>query len=698
MAVQTPLGKDKLLLLGFTYSEQLSRLYRMTVRVHCEDPQVRVEDLLGQNITVRVQISESTARYFNGNVTHVAQSANVRGPRTFVLTVSPHLWNAGLNSDCRIFQAMSTPDIIKKVLTERGVLFKDNLKGTYPAWEMCVQYRETDFNFLSRLMEQEGIYYAFEHADGKNVVLLFDAPGSHAPNPEFAELPYWPQEPTPGPNVIRDWRVATAQLTARVALRDFSFEMPDNTLEYHRPVEPTHVLKGAELYDYPGEYARPEVGKIDGEGDRYARRWAEEVGCAHRLLRGETECRSVHVGHWLKLTDPESYLEESLRCEYLVTGIELEGTAAPFSTTGSGAREGGPSFRCALSAIERKVQYRPARTTPKPTISGPQTATVVGPAGEEIYTDKYGRVKLKFHWDRRATADAKDSFWVRVAQVWAGRQYGAVQIPRIGEEVVVEFLEGDPDRPLVTGRVYNKNNMPPYELPTHKTKFSIKSRSSKEGGGFNELCFEDKKGEERVWVHAQKDMDIRVLNDRAAHIGHDDHLTVGHDLNVTVKNDRNEKVEANHHEQIVGDRSLKVDGKSSTEVGGTLSVVVGDNVDEEYKADQATKVAGELSIKAKTIILEGTSHITIKVGQSFIAIEASGITIGTTGTIELDAKQNIEQKATMNWTAEGQMNASLKGNMSAKVESSLSTDVKGLMTNLNGSAMLKAQGGVVMIN
>ena len=383
---------------------------------------------------------------------------------------------------------------------------------------------------------------------------------------------------------------------------------------------------------------------------------------------------------------------------------------------GSGQATGrGPVFECSFTALSTAEAFRPSRTTPRPLIRGPQTAMVVGPSGEEIHTDEYGRVKVQFHWDRYGEADENSSCWVRVAQVWAGKKWGAMYLPRIGHEVIVEFLEGDPDRPIVTGRVYNGVTLPPHELPDNKTISTLKSNSSPDGGGFNEIRFEDKKDSEQIFIHAQKNQDTRVKNDCFEEIGHDRHVVVKNDRFEHVENNRSEEVDADHKEKIGKDRHLTVKGKEAKKVGASHSFTVGGDVIEVFKKNHNETVTKDYYLKADNIVIEGMTNVTINVGGSYIAIDKSGIKIGSDGDIEFDAKggvtanamsditldakggitanamTDIVLKAMANLNLEAMVNATLKGTAGAKVESTAMTDIA-------GTAMVKIQGGLVKIN
>jgi type VI secretion system secreted protein VgrG len=315
-------------------------------------------------------------------------------------------------------------------------------------------------------------------------------------------------------------------------------------------------------------------------------------------------------------------------------------------------------------------------------IQGPQTAFVVGTAGEEIDTDEFGRVKVQFHWDRYGKVDENSSCWVRVSQPWAGKGWGAINIPRIGQEVVVEFLEGDPDRPIITGRVYNASAKVPYELPANKTISSLKSNTSKGGGGFNEIRFEDKKGEEQVFIHAEKNVDTRVKNDAFEWIGNNRHLVVKKDQVEHVENNRSEIVDADHTEEIGKDRHLKVVGKEAKAVDESLSLTVKGDVIEVFKANHSEQTTADYYLKADNVVIEALTNLTLKVGSSSIAIEAGGIGIKTSGEIKIESTGTTDIKATAPLT----------------VESSATAEMKSPATTVKGDGMLTLKGGVVMIN
>jgi type VI secretion system secreted protein VgrG len=454
------------------------------------------------------------------------------------------------------------------------------------------------------------------------------------------------------------------------ALNAYDFEKPKADLKVQAPVSREHAMANFEIYDL-GEYLER------GDGENYAKVRIEELQVEHEIAEGEGDAGGLAVGYLMTLAEhPRSDQNK----EYLVTAASYELSSGGYESGGGG--ENAPEYRCTFTAMDASQQFRAPRVTPKPIIAGPQTAVVVGPNGEEICTDKYGRVKVHFHWDRYGKTDDTSSCWVRVAQVWAGKSWGGMQIPRIGQEVIVEYLEGDPDQPIITGRVYNADNMPPYELPGNETLSGIKSNSCKGGAGFNEFRFEDKKGEEQIFMQAEKNLDLRVKNDRYETIENKRHLVVEVDKIEHVKNDRHETVDNHHLEKIGGDRNLDIKGKEAKAVTESLSLTVDGDVAHVYKKNHSEQVTDDYYLKGKNVVIEGTTNVTVKVGKSYIAIESSGIEIGTTGKIVLDAKQNVE----------------IKAGIGAKIEGKANAELKSAMTKVEGSGIAEVKGGLVKIN
>ena len=673
VAIETTLGEDVLLLISFSGTEQLGRLFEYKLELASEDYQIKPESIVGQNVSIRLILGNGKVRYFNGYVSHFTQLTSSDQLARYRATVVPWFWFLTRVADCRIFQEKTVPEIIEQIFRDRGFTdFENGLSGKYRTWEYCVQYRETDFNFISRLMEQEGIYYFFKHENGKHSLVLADSASAHEPYPEFEQLEYHPAEKgTTTEECISDWAVETHLQPGLFALNDFDFKNPKGDLQARTKVSRGHTAADFEIYDYPGEYTET------SHGEEYTKMRIEELQAQYEVSTAISDSRGICAGFIFSLTD---HPRNDQNDDYLITSANY--TIQGDDIFSSGAAGSDFIFSCSFTAIKKSEPFRSPRTTPKSKVSGPQTAIVVGPSGEEIYTDKYGRVKVKFHWDRYSKADENSSCWIRVAQVWAGKNWGAIYTPRIGQEIIVEFLEGDPDKPIITGRVYNEQAMPPYELPKNKTMSTLKSNSSLGGEGFNEIRFEDKKGEEQIYIQAEKNLDINVKNDRFETIDNNRHLHVKKDKFEHVDNNRSEEVDADHKEQIGKDRHLKVKGKEAKQVDGSLSLTVKGDVIEVFKANHSEQTTGDCYIKAANIVIEGTTNVTVKVGQSYIAIEAGGIKIGTMGTLELESM--------------GQL--SIKGTAGVKAESPAKVDLQGTMTSVKGSAMVEVQGGLVKIN
>ena len=659
VAVATPLGDDVLVFKSMTGTEQLGRLFQYDLELLSEDPAISHEKILGQNITVTVGTHNDSQRFINGYVSRFTQLSSSGRNIHYQATIRPWLWFLTRTADCRIFQQMKVPDIVDKIFRDHGFTdFKLSLNETYREWEYCVQYRETDFNFVSRLMEQEGIYYFYKHENGKHTVVLVDSPSAHGAGDHYETIPYYPRDEGAlrERDHIYDLQMSKQVQTGIYAHTDFDFKKPKQDLTSQRKIVREHAAADYEIYDYPGEFVK------SNEGDTYARTRIEELQAQHESVRGQGNTRGLCTGNQFTL---ENYRREDQNRKYLLVATTYQFVGGDYESSGTDAAT---ECRCTFEAIDAEQPYRAARVTPKPSIQGPQTGIIVGPKGDEIHTDEFGRAKVKFHWDRYGEADDSASCWVRIAQVWAGKKWGGIYLPRVGQEVIVDFLEGDPDRPIITGRVYNGDNKPPYPLPAEATKSTIKSNSSKGGGGFNEIRFEDKKDKEQVFIHAQKDFDHRTKNDSREWIGHDQHLI--------IKNDRFEWIEKNAH--------LKIDADRLEEIGGEAHLKVLSDRKTEISASDHLKIASDHNLKTggDTNVDSGANH-NHKVGQDF----------------SLDAGMNVHQKAGMNIGVDGGMNVHIKAGMSLVLEAGIQVTLKaagGFVTV--GPAGVDISGPMVKIN
>ncbi|HEV8542167.1 MAG TPA: type VI secretion system tip protein TssI/VgrG [Verrucomicrobiae bacterium] len=688
LAIETALGADALVVRSVSIDERISRLFSIDAQLRSEQGEIEFDDVLGKNVTIRVELGENDTRYFNGFVSRLVQLANVGANATYRAEIVPWLWFLTRTADCRIFQNKSIPDIIEEVFKGHG--FGDyelKLSGSYAPWEFCVQYRETDFNFVSRLMEEEGIYYFFEHENGKHTLIIADGANAHVTAEGYDSITF--QELEAGgteDKAITDWTIQKEVQPVTYSLNDYSFEKPKTSLRSSANTSRSYGGADFEIYDYPGEYEKP------GEGDYLAQVRLDEYQSQYEVLRGTTNAGGMRTGCKFSMTD---HPRSDQNRDYLITGVSMHLAAGEYA---SGEGAGGDSLSCQFTAIPFAQAFRPPRLTPKPIVQGPQTAVVSGPKGEEIHVDKYGRVKVQFHWDRYGKGDENSSCFIRVSQGWAGKSWGMIYTPRIGQEVIVEFLEGDPDRPIITGRVYNDAVMPPYQLPDKKAISTLKSNSTKGGGGFNEIRLDDTKGSEQLFIQGEKNQDIRIKNDCFELIGNNRHLVVGKDQFDHIKNNRNEIVDADHMEKIGKDRHLKVTGKEAKAVDESLSLTVKGDVIEVFKANHSEQTTGDYYLKAANIVIEASSNITLKVGGSTIAIEEGGIGIKTSGQFKVEATATTTIKTDADLTIQSTGPADVKSDGPLTLQSSIMAELKATIASVQSDAITKIQGGIVMIN
>lgn len=663
IAIETPLGKDALLLTGFHGTEGLSTPFSFELDLLSENHSIPFKDIIGKSVAVSVVLANGKKRYFHGLISRFSQG---RGggeaggdPRFshYTATMVPWLWLLTKTADSRIFQNLSVPDIVEKIFQEKGFLdFKNKLQGSYDTWDYCVQYRETDFNFICRLLEEEGIYYFFEHENNKHTLILSDTPEEHKPCPKQETARYqisaggWLEEDT-----ISSLEIMQEITPGKYTLKDFNFETPNTDLKIEAPSQKALGPGEKEIYDYPGGYGKR------NRGDKLANIRMQEEEAGITTITGSGECRAFTSGYKFDLKD--YYRKDMNNKAYVLTSL------------GHSARQGYAtedaisefSYANNFTCIPFDVPYRPPRRTPKPVVEGVQTAIVVGPSGEEIYTDEHGRVKVQFHWDREGKKDDKSSCWIRVSQVHAGMGFGGIDIPRIGEEVITDFLEGDPDLPIITGRVYNGTNKPPTGLPGAKMVSGLKSNSTPGGGGDNTITLDDTKGKEKITIHGQYDMNttvdhdqtLTVHNNRTCTIDVNDSETVGNNQTISVGVNQNisigaiktttigaayqisvgaamnETVGGAKGEEIGGAKAVAVGGVSIEDVGSNKSVTAGGNISNKAGGNISLLAGGKITIKGDgnveikgpKISISGDSEVTISVGGSTIKVTPGGIEI-----------------------------------------------------------------------
>lgn len=690
ITVQLPV--EGLLFWKLSGREAMSESFALTLTLLGTDARLDRSRLLGQPVTVTIPTqSLLTPRYINGKVTRVAVSAvELTGTRyaVYQLTVEPDLWPMKRDRNLRIFQGQTVPQIVKTLLGEHQVNLEDKLTGSYRVWDYCVQYQESSLDFISRLMELEGIAYHFSHEADKHTLVLTDAATQHQPFSGYEVIPYH-QTPSGGSTDeegISQWALEDSVTPGIYSLDDYDFRKPNAWL-FQAQQNPASPKPGSiDVYDWPGRFVET------GHAEFYARIRQERWQVEHQQIQATATAAGIAPGHIFTLTNAPFFSDNG---EYLVTA-----TGYHFEENRYASGEGETIHRTDFTVIPAAVSYRPAQSTAWPRTYGPQTAKVVGPQGESIWTDKYGRVKVKFHWDRLAKGDDTSSCWVRVSSAWAGQGYGGVQIPRVGDEVVVDFINGDPDRPIITGRVYNEASMPPWALPAAATQMGFMSRT-KDGSvdNANALRFEDKAGAEQVWIQAERNMDTSVKNDETH--------SVGGARSHYVKKNELHRVEANQIQAVKGGTEI-LTGK------GKLDAAV-----EQYVIASGTKlrlVSGESAIelnangkinligKEFNFFVEGDGYITT---GGKLHLNTSGTKPGTTapgsghkGDIDAAVQEKFapgkESKAGAAASAPAETSKTATPPSSGVPSSGYGKDVDGLVdkspTMKNDIATLKKRG------
>ncbi|WP_454841773.1 type VI secretion system tip protein TssI/VgrG [Pseudomonas hormoni] len=594
--------------LSFTGTEGISQPYRFDIELVSENPDLDLEKLLHKQAFLAFDPQGSG---IHGQIYRVAQGDAGKRLTRYKISLVPHLQYLHHRTNQRIYQQMSAPKIIALILEEHGIkgnAYNFQLSQPCPDRDYCVQYDETDLHFVQRLCEEEGIHYHFQHSDKAHLLVFGD---DQTAFPKLGQPTAYVQgsgmvadEP-----VIKGFKLRLETRTSRTTRRDYDFEKPRLQLEAAYKPDVQSDEPDLEDYDYPGRFLDRARGKF------LSQRALERHRADYQQAEGKGDQTRLISGHFLEMSDHPRTEWNDL---WLLTEIVHEGKQPQVleesvtSDTTDNKDDFHQGYRNRFLATPWDVFYRPALEHPKPRVLGSQTAKVTGPAGEEIHCDQYGRIKVQFHWDREGQADDKTSCWMRVSSSWAGDRYGAIVIPRIGMEVLVTFLEGDPDQPLVTGCLYHKENQVPYDLPANKTRSVFKTLSSPGGGGFNELRIEDKKGAEQIFIHAQRDWDENIEHDQKVRVGNERHDTV-------VKNTYTE-LKAEEHRTTIADRKVE------TRVDDHLTI--GQNQHVKLGTAQLTSVGKEIHLKAGAkIVIEAGSELTILGGGSFIKLDGGGVTV-----------------------------------------------------------------------
>ena len=635
IAIGTPLGDDVLLLRQLRGREAMSEPFELRLDLQSERSDISFQDIVGQNVGIRLALPENRTRHFNGYVNQFELVEVGEELTEYRATVVPWLWMLTRRRNCRVFLDKTMPEILRAIFDDYE--FDDvewRLSRGYSKWEYRVQYRESDFDFVSRLMEQEGVYYHFEHEDGKHTLVLCDSKADHDPYPAYETI----QLRRPGASgegavkeqffqeQIWQWRVRQAVQPGRFSHTDFDFRKPAVNLLAKAAHDAGHMNGSFEQFEYPGEYAE------NADGDEFARLRMEELAAGIEVVSGESDARGLAVGRKFTLVD---HLRRDQNQTYLVLATEFRANAGTYETEGGGDE----SFETTFKAIPANVQYRAPRRTPKPVVEGPQTAIITGPPGKEIFPDEFGRVKAQFHWDRYGQGDENSSCWIRVSQVHAGIGFGGIDLPRVGEEVIVSFIEGDPDRPIITGRVYNGQMMPPFDLPANANVSGYKSQTV-QGGGHNEMSMNDSNNGQNIVMHGQKDMNktiqnddnTTVMNNQSNSVQVDRSHFVGNNESLEIGVDRNKVVGNNETTSIAVDNSVQIGGNRSIEVGGSNT--------EDIAASQKQSIGGDLSLSVGgtgTESVGGAKALTVGSGYQVTVAFAMNSTVGVSLTEQIGA-------------------------------------------------------------
>ncbi|HYY30998.1 MAG TPA: type VI secretion system tip protein TssI/VgrG [Chthoniobacterales bacterium] len=694
LQITTPLGSDKLFVTGFTGTEQISNLFTFDLSLIADNStDVDFSKIVGKEITLKIAVLGSGGttdwRYVNGICSNFSEGDRNERFTSFAAQVVPKVWLLSRRARSRIFQQKSVPDILKAVFEGYDCDFQ--LRGDYQYREYCVQYRETDFNFASRLMEEEGIYYYFKHADGSHKMIIADTPQSHLVVPGLPNARYDVVKGAPQiGDQIFGWQKTQGVRAGKYTLWDHSFEQPNQNLEAKQNILDTvtvgtvsHKLKSdvndpLEIYDFPGGYAvrfdgvspsgqdqASRLQKIFDDNTRTVKLRMEAEALPSITITGTSGCSNFVAGH--KFTLKRHFDAEG---DYVIVSVTHQSFMSNEFVSGGSAS--GLFYSNSFTCIPVSLPYRPPRIAPKPFIAGVQNALITGPNGKEVFTDKYGRVKVQFYWDREGKSDENSSCWIRVAQTFAGKRWGASFWPRLGQEVLVAFVEGNPDEPVIVGIVYNADQMPPYLGSGLDSKHKddpnvsgIKSNTTIGGSGFNEFRFDDTKDKEQIFLHAERNLEITTKNDSLEHtfnnrhqiigqekngsktgdqrewVRHEKHITVDKDhiehvggnmqlliggidgdgnQDIVVQGSKKESVGKDDHLHVTGDRNEKIDGSQSLTVGAAQQEKIG--------TKHAVDAGQEIHLKAgMTVVIEAGMQLTIKAGSNFIDIGPTGVAI-----------------------------------------------------------------------
>jgi type VI secretion system secreted protein VgrG len=705
MEITTPLGEDVLLFHGMHAREEMGRLSEYQLDLLSTHVDINPDDILGQNVTVKLALPDDSTRHFNGYVTRFSTGGKSYGRYyRYSAVVRPWLWFLTRTSDCRIFQDLTVPDIVKQVFADHSTAdFKFELTGTYRKWTYCVQYRETDFNFVSRLLEEEGIYYYVRHTDGHNTIVLSDSTAKHTAVPGYETIPFVAPDRLVRPELehISSWEF-TREIQPGVYVHDdYDLERPSVDLRTKRALPRNYAPSDYEIFDYPGHY----VQKADGE--QYAAVRIDELGSQFETAQAVTNSKGVSVGSLFTL---EGCPREDQNREHMILAASHDLEFSDYESMPEGAET---SYRCSFVAMSSEQQFRPRRATPKPFVQGPQTAMVVGPAGEELYTDKFGRVKVQFHWDRYGQYDENSSCWIRVSHPLAGKGWGSVSTPRIDQEVIVDFLEGDPDQPIITGRVYNAECQPPFGFPAGAVSSGVKSSTHK-GSGYNEMSMDDTAGKEKITIHGQYDMNTAVGNnqtnsvavDQTEDVGAKREVSIGASDKVTIGANRDTSIGAKHTLSVGGDEKVTVSGSRDATVAGKEDVSISGKSSLQVGGSRTETITGAHTIVNPRMTITSAAQFTVAAGSNFTGtspkvnlLAGSAFLANSGGKMDVKSAAALTQQsgAAMNINAGAGMNVQSKAAMNLKSGAALKSEAGGTM-NLKAGGTITGKGSSIKLN
>lgn len=652
LAVTTPFGADVLLLDSFQGTEAISQPFRFSLLMRSSSTALDPALIVGASVTVKMAPPGGPVRFFNGIVSRFIHAGGDSAFASYSAELVPSLWLLTLSRDRVIYQNKTASDIIKAVLGDFGVTFDAQLTATYGSREYCVQYDETALEFISRLMEEEGIFYFFTYADGGHTMVLGDSSAAHTDCTGAATLRYFPD---PGGrrtiDTVHQIGYESRLVAQKFEYSDYNYLTPSTALL----TQSAGATGKGKQFAYPGKH------DVLADGTQRAKVRSEASQVDGAVCRGMSYCYPLSAGKKFTLS---GHARAALNTALVLRTVTHSASSDQYSNS--------------FEAFAATVPFRPPRLSPLPRVAGSQTALVVGPSGEEIWTDKHGRIKVQFHWDRVGVKDENSSCWVRVAQSWAGLGWGSLFLPRIGQEVVVSYVDGDPDRPLVTGSVYNAENTTPVTLPGMQTQSTIKSRSSKQGSAGNELRMEDKKDSEEFYIHAQKDMKVEIENDLSTK------LLKGSETHTLEKGDRTVDVQT---------------GKETHKVKGTRALTVTGNETHTNEADFKQAVTGNYELKVTgNLVIDVTGSISIKSGTTLAAEAGTALTSKAGTTLTNEAGTSLTNKAGMDLTNQAGTGLKNKAGTTLDNEGAMVTSKASATQTVDGGGMLTLKGGLVKIN